>query len=285
MRIKKLGIIVLVVAVSFSMTGCSSSEQEDSPKVQVSSSQVVKNEKLDEANIRKLCEAMSPEGDMDTRRRAYPVKNLPGGALLTTALYDGAAEFQNNVDRGIKAENIKISNIQQDGNHATADISYTVNGQQVNEHTYFLKINGEWHFDLDDVKAAYRTKISGYDGAMVKMEANLGYTYNNDPIVVLDMQSKASKNYMAGWVEPMKVMLVTDKGEFPVKNTAKCYATTSPVKVTSVQPTRVFLPFAGASGTPKALRVIGFNELNNRGLPLNGDNAQTITLNIDSIGN
>ena len=140
------------------------------------------------------------------------------------------------------------------------------NNQQINALWTFKKLNGKWVFYMSEIKTSKPLKISGYDGAQLEAAANIGYTYNNEPVIVFDVRSKNNTNYLA----LSQSVLVTDTGEFPIQNTEAC-STDSTVfwEITSAQPFRFVLPFKGATGKPKAIRFLSFNELDSLGLPIN----------------
>lgn len=176
---------------------------------------------------------------------------------------------------------IQVSNLQQEGDFASAKVSYTgIDNQRHNEVWCFRRLDGKWCGDALGLKSAKPLKVSDYDGASMEVAANIGYTYKNDIIIAFDVRSKTTTNYTLGqWGQPSYV-LVTDKGEFPAQNLEGMSAPSGFFQITSAQPLRLYIPFKSATGKPKALRITGFNEIDNQGFPVGNDMAQIVTFSL-----
>lgn len=265
MNLKKsiaIGFAAMALFVSF---GCGSSGKQggSGSPANVSTQQ---EKPIDEATIKKLAKQMtSPK--IEDRKDAFPIENHPAAAILKTPLKDDSNSFMNFISQPLKIDNLSVSDIKQSGEYASARASFTGdNNQQINALWTFRKLNGKWVFYMSEIKTSKPLKISGYDGAQLEAAANIGYTYNNEPVIVFDVRSKDTINYLA----LSQSVLVTDSGEFPIQNTATC--STDPTvlwEITSAQPFRFILPFKGATGKPKAIRFLSFNELDSLGLPIN----------------
>ena len=282
MIIKKTLLALFLGIAVFSIAGCAGGEQSGEG-THLFDFMDEKDKDLDEATIRKLCAAMSPKADDKEKERAYPLQELPAAACLNTSMINGVANIMNEMRQGTNLEDIKVYDIQQDGNHGSANISCTNAGQTSMFRMNFLRINGKWCINFLGIKDGGPVKISGYDKAAVKIEGTIGHTFAGDTVIILDMQSLTNRSYSAGWVEPMQAVLITDQGEFPIRKVEDAIGPAPHTMISSHQPARLALPFAGAKGQPKQLRLIGFNALNSRGLPVNIGEAQVLTLNIDSI--
>lgn len=265
MNLKKSIIIALAVTAAFSSFGCGSSGKQggSGSSANVSTQQA---KPIDEATIKKLAKQMtSPK--IEDRKDAFPIENHPAAAILKTPLKDDSNSFMNFISQPLKIDNLSVSDIKQSGEYASARASFTGdNNQQFNEFWIFRKLNGKWVFDAFGIKTSKPLNVSGYDGAQLEAAANIGYTYKNEPVIVFDVRSKNATNYLA----LSQSVLVTDSGEFPLQNTETYNADPSVFwEITSAQPFRFILPFKGATGKPKAIRFLSFNELDSLGLPIN----------------
>ena len=272
MNLKKSIAIALTAVALFASFGCGGGGKQgaSSTSAGVSTQQ---NKPLDEATIKELGKKMvSP--NIEDKKAACPIEKLPLHTFLKTSLRDEATF---NMSQSFKFENPSVSNIKETGDFATANVSFTgVDNKQFNVKWHFRKIDGRWVYDLG-IKTAKSLKVSGYDEAALEAAANIGYDYNNEPNLVLDVRSKTTTVYqLGGWSHPSFV-LVTDQGEFPMQNTEMYSASAGVFRITSAQPFRFILPFKGATGTPKALRITGFNELDGRGFAVGHDSSQVVT--------
>ncbi len=276
MNLKKSIAIALTVAAAFASFGCGGGGQQSGSSASVSSQQV---KPLDEATIKKLVKQLA-SSKLEDRKAAFPVEKLPMAAFLKTVLKDGDNTW-GDVSQPIIIDNLSVSNIKQSGDYASAQASFTVNNQQFNRPWIFRKLDGKWVFDFLGIKTSIPLKVSGYDSSQLEVAANFGYTYENDPVLLLDVRSKTAAVYKLGlWSQPSYI-LVTDKGEFPVQDTATISIAQNTIfQISSAQPFRFCLPFKGATGKPKALRITGFNELDSRGFSVGHDDNQVVTFTL-----
>ncbi len=282
MDFKKAFLALFLVMAIFSTLGCAGTENGDAGP-QASSLSAAKAKPLDEATALKIFKTVFFDKDDKEKEKVFPLQDLPAGAAMKTSMFDGIAFTKNSWRQVPKLENIKVNDIKQDGNHGKANISFICDGQSAMHWYYFIRVNGEWRMNCSNIKDGGRLKLSGYDNSKLKMEATIAYTFDDDPVIMIDMQSLTSRNYMAGWVEPVKVVLLTDQGEFPIKNFEDITGPNGPIKISSQEPARLVFPFGGAKGTPLGIKLIGFNTLNGNGLPANVDASQVLTMSIDSI--
>lgn len=264
MNLKKSIIIALAVTAAFSSFGCGSSGKQggSGSSANVSTQQA---KPIDEATIKKLAKHLtSPK--IEDRKDVFPIEKLPATAFFKTSLKDGSNSLVN-FNQPPKIDNLSVSDIKQSGEYASARASFTGdNNQQFNEFWIFRKLNGKWVFDAFGIKTSKPLNVSDYDGAQLEAAANIGYTYKNEPVIVFDVRSKNATKYLA----LSQSVLVTDSGEFPLQNTETYNADPSVFwEITSAQPFRFIIPFKGATGKPKAIRFLSFNELDSRGLPIN----------------
>ena len=275
MNLKKSIAIALTVTAVFASFGCGDSGKQSGSSSSASVSTLQKKP-LDEATIKNLGKKMA-SAKMEDRQEACPLDKLPLYAWLTTPLKKPDIDL----NQPPKCDNLSISNLQQEGDFASARVSYTgIDNKQINETWYFRRLNGKWCVD-GSIKTAKSLKVSGFDPNQFEAAANLGFTHQNEPVLLLDIRSKTSTNYQAGgWSQPSYV-LVTDKGEFLLQNTTDFAIDPRTIcLVTSAQPFRFILPFKGATGTPKALRITGFNELDSQRFAVGHDTDQVITFTL-----
>lgn len=265
-----------------SVAGCSNTSQSGG-ETQVSSTAEVKIKPLDEATVKKTRELLHPSKDVKERLKVWFPEDSPSAIFMKTSLLDGNEKQKQNFMAGYLIDNIQVANIAQEGNLATADVSYTIEGRPKNWRDFYAWYNGEWHANIMGLKDVYHISLSGYDEASLIMDANLAYSYGGDPVIALDVQRKNAGGYSAGWTSSIKAVLITDTGEFPISGFNGFDSQLAVFKITSARPTRLYFAFAGATGKPKALRLIGLNKLDDRGLPVNHDESQTVTLNIDKM--
>lgn len=264
MNLKKSIIIALAVTAAFASFGCGDSGKQggSGSSANVSTQQA---KPIDEATIKKLAKHLtSPK--IEDRKDVFPIEKLPATAFFKTSLKDGSNSLVN-FNQPPKIDNLSVSDIKQSGEYASARASFTGdNNQQFNEFWIFRKLNGKWVFDAFGIKTSKPLNVSGYDGAQLEAAANIGYTYKNEPVIVFDVRSKNATKYLA----LSQSVLVTDSGEFPLQNTETYNADPSVFwEITSAQPFRFIIPFKGATGKPKAIRFLSFNELDSLGLPIN----------------
>ena len=275
MNLKKSIAIALAATALFVSFGCGNDGKQSggNPSASVSTQQT---KPLDEATIKEIRQKMT-SSNIEDKKAVCPIEKLPLHIFLKTSLRD---EAQFNMNQSAKFENPSISNIKEEGDFATANVSYTgVDNKQFNEKWYFKRIDGKWVFNLG-IKTAKSLKVSGYDEAALEAAANIGYGYDNEPNLALDVRSKTTTVYqLGGWSHPTYI-LITDQGEFPVQNTDLFSAPAGVFRITSAQPFRFYLPFKGATGTPKAIRIVGFNELNSEGFAIGNDKNQVVTFTL-----
>ena len=283
MRLKKSIAAMFLGMALISVAGCSTTSQSG-VNTQISSTAEVKIKPLDEATAKKPRELLDPSRDVKERLRVWLPEGSPTTIFMATSLLDCDYKVKDGLIAGGKINNIQVANIAQEDNIAIVDVSYGVEGRQFSDRDFFAWYNGEWHLNALGLKDVYHINLSGYDDALLSMDANLGYGYGGSPAIVLDVKSKTGRGYSAGrWMLGLEAILITDTGEFPTSDFNNMYAPTSTTDIKSARASRFYFPFAGATGTPKALRLIGFNKLDDRGLPVNHDESQTITLNIDKM--
>ena len=278
MNLKKSIAIGLAATALFASFGCGDSGKQSGSGSPPSAS-MQQNKPLDEATIKALAKKLESP-NMAEKKEAFPLEELPTHILIKTSLTD---ENSNVFSQPIKIDNLSLSDIKQNGEYASVQASFKdAANQQHNDLWIFRRLNGEWKFDPFGIKTAKPLKVSGYDGVRFETAANIGYTYENDPVLIFDIRAKTSTVYqLGGWSQPSYVM-VTDKGEFPPQNATTFLAPAANMvaQITSAQPFRLYLPFKGATGTPKALRITGFNELDSRGFAVDHDKNQVVTFTL-----
>lgn len=279
MNLKKSIAIALAATALFASIGCGDSgKQNASNPAQNITSQP--NKPLDEATIKEIVKKFESSNSEERKALAWFGK-FPAEAFLKTSLKDGNTTFD--FSQPLKYDNLTVSNIKQEGDFAVVKCSYIgVDKQHHSEENCFRRFDGKWYIDLNvGIKSANHLRVSGYDEAALEAAANIGYTYEDEPIIVLDVRSKTTAVYqVGGWSQPSYV-LVTEKGEFPLQNTARCIVNPMAVgRINSAQPFRFYLPFKGATGTPKAIRIVGFNELNSEGFAVGHDKNQVVTFTL-----
>ncbi len=282
MNLRKSVAIAFAAIAAVSSFGCGSGGNSGSRSSSANQSAVSAPQKkpLDEAEIRALLKKLE-SSDIAERKEVVPMEKLAGYAMRKTALLDWSGMLNDYFNRKLKYNNLAVADIKQDGDWASARISYTgSDNKKYDEKSCFRRIDGKWVFDPGEIKEVRTLKVSGYDAAELEAAANLGYTYENEPLIVFDIRSRTATKYMAGWVTPAVFVLVTDKGEYPIQNVESFAGPTGPEPISSAQVSRFCLPFKGAKGTPKFLRITGFNELDSRGLPVGVDNAQVMTFTL-----
>lgn len=279
MNLKKSIAVGFAVTALFASFGCGGGGGTEGRTGSPQAASTQQKKPLDEATIKSLAKKME-SSNIAERKEAILPENLPAYTFIKTPLKDESAVFFNQI---AKFENLSVSNIQQEGDIASAKVSYIgADKKQHSEEWYFRRLEGKWYGDFNGgIQSAKHLQVSGIDGAALEAAANIGYTYENEPILALDVRSKTAAVYQLGrWGHPSYI-LITDKGEFPLQNTARLSVNPSfACRITSAQPFRFYLPFKGATGTPKALRIVGFNELDSRGLPLNHAHDDTVTFTL-----
>lgn len=274
MNLKKTIAIGLSVAALFASFGCGGGGKQGSSSSSASVSTQQKKP-LDEATIKNLTKKLT-SSNMEEKKSVWP-NNLPGNSFLKTTLRDNnSAVFDYNTP--LKIDNLSISEIKQDGDFASTRVTYIgMDNRKINELWCFRRLDGKWKFDTMGIKTTKALQVSGYDETRLEVASNIGYTYDNSPVLVLDVRSKTATNYdLGGWNQPSYV-LITDKGEFPTQNAGVFSISSGEFPITSAQSIRLYLPFKGATGTPKALRITGFNELDGLGFPVNRNLEQVVT--------
>ena len=214
---------------------------------------------------------------IEERKDACPIEKLPIYAFLKTPIKDDSNTFFSFNQLG-KIGNLSVLNIKQADEFATAQVSYTgANNQQFNVIWIFRRLNGKWKLDPMGLKTVKPLKAATSDETQLEVAANIGYTYKNDIILAFDVRSKTAANYLARY----QSVLITDSGEFPLHNT-ETYGVDPNVfwEITSAQPVRFIIPFKGATGKPKAIRFLSFNELGSNRLPLNPAVNDEITFSL-----
>ena len=277
MNLKKTVAIALAVLSTFAFFGCGNDSGKQG--VSIPSQRASINQKnIDEATVKSLMKKMESPNLAD-KIEACPVEKLPGYAMYKTSLGDSRAETQDKIfGRTYKFNEISVSEIKQEGDFALVRLSYTTAENKMHTITVpFARIDGKWGIDFLDCKSVKPLEVAGYDSSLLEAAANLGYTHDNEIIIVFDVRSKTGTKY---FVLPV-VTLITDQGEFPLRNTSiQSTNLLDAFYVTSVKVTRLNLPFKDALGTPKALRFAGFNETDSRGIPINGDVMQVMTFKL-----
>ncbi len=281
MKCTKTIAIALAVAATFVPFDCESSEKQGDSVLPTSIGEQ-QAEPLDEATVKNLMKKME-SSNIAKKKEACPWEKLPGYAMYKTPLLDRQTEEQNKCfNRTQKFNQLSVSEIKQTGNIASARISYTTTKNTLmTDLMHYVRINGKWCLDPIGVKTVKSLKISGYDDALLEVEGNLCYTYANEPFIALDVRSKTTTSYSIGWAHPASFTLITDAGEFPPQDAGIFSVPTGSAAVTSAKPKRLLLPFKGATGEPQALRIVGFNELSIKGLPLDHDSAQVMTFTLN----
>ncbi len=279
MNLKKTIIIGLAVMAVFSSFGCGDSGKQGSSSSSASVSTQQKKP-LDEATIKALLKKME-SSNIAEKKEACPVEKMAGYRLLKTPLMEPGVKIQDYYNQTFTFSNLSISEIKQDDDFASARLSYTTNDKKSYNGVYhFVRMNGKWCVDLTDIKIAKPLNISGYDTSQLDVATNIGYTYENDIIIAFAVRSKTTTNYTLGqWSQPSYV-LITDKGEFPAQNTEGISGPTGFFQITSAQPISLYIPFKAATGKPKALRIIGFNEMDSQGFPVGNNTAQVVTFTL-----
>jgi len=272
MDFKKAMLLSLFIISSLSSFGCGGG---DSAGVSIKQEQ-----EIDEAVIRRLAHQME-SSNIEERKEACLLEKLPGFAIYKTPLFDEQPSFQDDFfSQPLSFNNLSITNIRRDGDSASAAFSYqTEQDEQITETYRFVRIDGRWSLDPLVISSSKPLKAVGEDDRL-EAAANLGFTHKDEPVIVLDVRSRTSTRYMVGWTEPASFTLITEDGEFPVQNADFFYAPGDSFAVSSAGPTRFTLPFRDATGAPRAIRVVGFNELNAQGLPLGADQAQVMTFTL-----
>lgn len=273
------------IAISFAVTalfvsfGCGGGGNQSGSGSSTSiSAQQKKN--IDEATIKSILKKTESANIAD-KKAVCPVEKQPGFAILKTPLIDVQAEWQNAFfNQVFHGDNLSVSEIKQDGELASARVSYvTLEKKPRTEVLYFMRMNGKWYLDPLGFKIVKSLKVAVSDERL-EAAANLGYTYENQPVIFFDVRSKTATSYKIGWAGPAEFILITDAGEFSTQNIGVYTVPIRPVKVSSAEAIRVVLPFNGAMGKPQAIRVIGFNELNNGGTPAGFDERQVVTFTL-----
>lgn len=285
MKIRKVILALSLVMLAVLFGGCGDSKQNTTTKPESAmqkNSDVSKQKEgdLDEKIVKKLISIWGSK-DIAKRQSICPVSKLPVAKLLTTRLINGEKLIERNIQEPFEYKDIKVSNVRQNGNFGTAHVSFVDGTLHMSEESGFIKIDGKWYMNLSTITSVSKMNLSGYDKRMLDIDANIGYGFDKEYLIVMDVRAKTDKLYSAGWVEPITAVLITDKGEYPLQNFGNFFAPDSPLKISSKEPVRIALPFKGATGTPKALRLKGFNELDSRGLPANGDVAQVMNVSLN----
>ncbi len=276
MNLKKTIAIGLAATALFASFGCGNDGTQGGAGSSANVA-IQQSKDLDEATIKNLLNKME-SSNMKDKQEVCPLEKLPGYGLYKTPLFDVQPKLQNEYyNRTFKFSNVSVTDIKKDGDFASARLSYTTAENKPNtEILHFARLGGKWCVEPIGLKIVKPLKVA-VDDERLEAAANLGYTYENVPVIVLDVRSKTSTRYKTGWVNPATFILLTDVGEFPTQNIGDFIAPMRPFDVLSAGPTRFFLPFKGASGKPQAVRVIGFNELSDRGLPLDMNGSQVVT--------
>lgn len=276
MNLKSSIAIALTIAAAFASFGCGDSGKQSGSSSSASVSTQQKKP-LDEATIRGLAKKMA-SSKIEDRKEACPLEKLPYYSWTNTSLQ------KSNIDlnQPAKCDNLSISDIKQEGDFASAQVSFTgMDNKPQSGKWYFKRLNGKWCIN-GSIKTMKSLQVSGFDSSRLEAAVNLGYTYQNEPVLLLDVRSKTSVSYqVGGWSQPSYI-LVTDKGEFSLQNTTDFAVDPLAILfVTSAQPSRFILPFKGAAGTPKSLRITGFNELDSQGFPVDHDYNQVVTFTLN----
>ena len=264
MNLQKSIAIGFAVTALFASFGCGGGNQSGSGSSTSISAQQKKS--LDEAEIKRIMKKLESP-DIKDKKEAYPIEKLPFGGLMKTPLKDDLPLFEFNSKT--RFDNLSITDLKQDGDFASAQLSFVNEDKKtINERFYFRKVDGKWCADFFPIKTAKPLKVSNYDETQLEAAANLGYTYKNEPVIIFDVRSKTATKYMVGRALAATFILITDTGEFPMQNTDILSAPQTFSYVSSEEASRFELPFKGATGTLKALRIVGFNKADNRGIPV-----------------
>lgn len=274
MKIKKILAAVFITGALAASLGCGGGGK---PTESNSSVAVTQKQEDIEGIFRKIYKKATSSKN-EERLEVYS-KNSAGFLFLKTALRD---ETQNTLNfcrnRDVKqAENIKISNVNRKGNYVAADVDYTMGGEAIHERDVIENVNGKWVVAYNQIVKNTPLAVACDDAGALEAAANLGETFDGDFVLLMDVRSKNMTTYSFGWVEPAKYVLVTDQGEFFAQSIPSVLDVPNGHWKIGTDPFRLTVPFKNAKGTPQALRVIGFNELNSRGLPANNNTAQEMT--------
>ncbi len=273
MNFKRIIAIALTATAVFASFGCGGGNQNSSGASAGISAQQKKT--LDEAAIKTILKKMESSNIAD-KKEVCPVEKLPGYSFETTPLRDSRITL----DANLKFDNLVISDIKQDGDLASVKLSYLGADKQQHHQKlwYFRRLEGKWVYDCFGIKSSKSLKVSGYDESKLEAAANIGYTFDNEPVIVLDVRSKTTASFMARGFGHTSYCLITDQGEYPVQNTEWYSLDLSrPWRVTSAKPFRIYMPFKGAVGAPQALRITSFNEIGSDFFPVGHDMNQVVT--------
>lgn len=281
MNFNKILLTLFLLIALMASFGCGGQTQGDS-KTQAVNTKVENNKPLDETTVIRICKAVWSGSD-EQLDKAYPLNDLPAVAALNTPMIDCVKVIKNDIRQMGIIEDFKAYDIEYEGNHGKADVVVTHSKGKSKVTFYFIRLNGEWVMNASNIKDGGPLKLSGYDNNAIRIEGTIAHTFADETIIALGIRSLTTKRYSAGWVDPLQAVLITDQGEFPICKVADAEGPTEPLGISSRIPSRIALPFGKVKGTPKALRLIGFNELDSRGLPTYIDRLQILTLNIDSV--
>lgn len=272
---KFIAISLAVMAAVFSF-GCGNNGNQggSNPSAGVSAQQ---EKPLDEETVKSIFKTMSGS-NLAQKKAVCPIEKLPIYSWFRTPLKDESST-RIDLSKFPLVKNLVILDIKQDGNFATAKTSWEdADGRQHNDCLdYFIRVDGKWCYNIWGFKSSHPLNVDGYDTARLEVGANIGYNYENDPMIIFDVRSKTETRYYL--IRP-NFVLVTDQGEFPMQNTSQISVPSGDFMVTSAEAIRFGIPFKGAVGAPKALRITGFNETNSQGFPLNHDIAQVMTFTL-----
>ncbi len=280
MNLKETVAIAFAVTAAFASFGCGGSgKPSTSSQTQSVSTQPKKN--IDETEIKNIMRKLEST-DIAERKEACALEKLPGYSLHKTPLLDNQSAVQDAYfNRTLKFGNLTVSDLKQEGNIASARLSFTAaDNKQYTMVEHFIRIDTKWVFDAMDCKASKALQVTPEDASHLEAAANIGYTYKDELFLVFDVRSKTATNYRIGWAQPATFLLITDAGEFLAQNIEGLTVPTERILVSSSGPIRFILPFKGATGKPKSLRITGFNELTREGGPLNNDVAQVVTFTL-----
>ena len=233
---------------------------------------------LNEAGIREIATKWESTGEKE-RKDLCQLEKLPYYNMLKTPFKDEReATAKRLLQTEIHVANLKISNIKQDDEFASAQVSYSgTNNKPINERWHFRKIGGKWTFDPFGIKKAYSVQISGYDASQFELAANIGYTYDNDPVLILDLRSKSTAAFSLGWVNNPAFILITDEGNYPTKiNDRGSHKF-------DFDPIRLQLKFHDVRGTIEKLRITDIRPLNENGLPNHREGIIDLTVDLKII--
>ncbi|MCR5177185.1 MAG: hypothetical protein K6C05_10125 [Anaerovibrio sp.] len=264
MILKKAIACFVMGILAFAVLGCGDMSQND----------INKQPKAINEEIIKNIIGIWGGNDIEAKREICRIDRVPTGILVKTRLID-ATDIEGYLRQKHQLQDISVSQIRQDGDYAMAHISYTDGSAVINENLGFCYIDGQWCMGLNEIKSAANLDISCSD-SNIDVAANIGYSFDNNPVIILDLRSKTGQRYAAGWVEPVTAILVTDKGEFPARNFGIFISPERVIMISSQEAVRLTLPFKDAIGTPREIRLIGFNGLDSRGLPVSFDNEAVI---------